>query len=43
MPSFVHSAEPPLVSFNYTKTILNHKKTIEDLDVSVGTSNKYVL
>ena len=31
------------MSFKYTKTIagkiFNHKKTIEDLDVDVGTSN----
>ena len=43
VPSFLHNATPPIVSFKYTKTIagkiFNHKKTIEDLDVSVGTSN----
>ena len=43
VPSLVHNATSSIVSFKYTKTIagkpFNHKKTIEDLDVNIGTSN----
>ena len=45
VPSFVHNTTPSIVSFKYMKTIagkiFNHTKTIEDLDVSVCTSNKW--
>ena len=43
VPNFLKNREPPLVSFTYTKTIsgkiFNHNKTVEELNVDLGTEN----